>query len=661
MTRISKKFFYITFFLILSLHIGHIYAYCCGGCCSATRCGDCGELQPICCNSTCYGYPFYLTRSQGRNAAREIVGTQEFIHQFDRCDSYGALSVSFEYQRTFWPEQISRYLFGDDYINCCNLYIQGSQVENRNKQAWLADYFGLAPDYESRVSFCPKIQNAIVDANLYVGLDNLADGLYLNINLPIAWTKWELNPYEIICSEHTKTFEAGYMSQEEISKEDMSKSFLAYMNGNTWGDMRSPVRYSRIKKGSCTKIMLAHFRASLGYDFVLDEDYHLGFFVQFVAPTGNRPSSKRLFEPMVGNGKHWEIGGGLTGSWIFHRSKCEADRYLGVWCDMTLAHLIHTNQFRSFDLLCKPNSRYMLLEEMGSNVDSIQGFDTITSTTTVSSYQYKKNLIPAVNLTTFNIDVRHDLQVDFAAKLGFVNKNWSIDFGYNFWALTGEKFQLDACECEPFENFSIKGDSFIYGKTDGGPIFPLSATQSLADIHSGKNYPKQSSDTIVPYQNPRVDNAKEALKDENILYSLFKDIPINTSVDPELVTRRELNLEDAPSAMTHKVFAHVSYASKEHETVVPFVGVGGQVEFAKNRCKSGCNSHDHCCHSSCCSCSSCSCSGCSCSSSCSCGNPSCGGCDNQKWECDHCCDQSCNKRAGSSQWGIWLKGGLSFD
>jgi len=680
-TRISKKFLYTALFIFatLSLCVATLYPMCCGGsagCCGASRCGDCGEIKPICCNSICHGYPFYLTRSQGRNAARELAGYQQFINQDDRCEKYGAFYAAVQYERSFWPEQIARYLFGDDYVNCRHLYIQGSQVQNRHKKAWLADYFGLAPDYKSQLTFCPKIQNAILDLDFYLGLDQSIEGLYLNFNFPIAWTKWELNPCETICTDSIQTFSAGYMAEKEVSRTEMSKSFLGYMNGNTFGDMKTPIRHSKILPGSCSKTRLVHFRGSLGYNFALDRDYHFGVFAQLLIPGGNRPCAQRLFEPIIGNGKHFEIGGGLTGSWIFHRSCEREDKYLGVWFNTTLTHLIDTHQCRTFDLLCKPSSRYILLEDMGANSNTIQGGADLVNTTTITTlYQYKKNLIPAANITTWNVDVRHDVQIDFAAKLGYVHQNWSVDLGYNFWALTGGKFELDCCACRSLSTYAIKGDSHLYGKTsnNGETIFPLSISQSLADIHSGKNYPKRSSDTLEPEQNPRVDNPRPALqakgtqKPEKLYSLILNNEQINTSADPVIISRRDINLEDAPTAITHKVFAHVEYASNDCETVIPFVGVGGQVEFAKNKCHDNscaCSS----CSSSCCSCGDSSCSGCSGSSSCSHSAPSghgsgcsCNSCNQQNWECDHCCDTSCNKRAGTSQWGIWLKGGLSFD
>ena len=634
---------------IFLLSVKIIHSVCCFP--GPSICAPCGETDRRCCIGICDGYPYLLTRPQGRNAARDLVGEQKFVHKYGDEERYSTASITVEYQQSFWPDQIARFLFGSDFVNCCNLFIQGSLVQNRHPKAWLADYFGLPMDFDSKIKFCPKIQNAIIDINIYTGLDNLAKGLYAKFDFPIAWTKWELNPCEKICNRGTEPFPAGYMSEEEIPREQLSSSFLQYMKcGKRFGDMKELLHYGRICRGALKKIRLAEIRGSLGYNFVLDRDYHFGFFVQLSAPTGNRRCSKYLFEPIVGNGKHWEIGGGISGSWIFHRSKENESKYVGVWLDATITHLCTTRQCRSFDFTCKPNSRYMLLEEMGTNKNNIQG--KVDQTLTEATYQYKKDLVPAINWSTFKVDVRMDIQADIAVKLGFVKDGWSFDLGYNFWAMTGEKFELDCCTCELFYDYAVKGDAHLYGKDPQTTMYPISATQSLADIHSGKNYPAQpltdnTEQNDLPTENPRIDNPKQAFVG-TIALSSISTTTLKTSIQPVFLEKRDLNLGDSPTAMTHKIFAYIGYTPIDREKYwTPFIGLGGQVEFAKNRCKTCCDK----CSNKCCPevCKPCGCSLC---------------CNNDEtccYTCDDCCDLSCNKKGGVSQWGIWLKCGLHFE
>jgi hypothetical protein len=81
--------------------------------------------------------------------------------------------------------------------------------------------------------------------------------------------------------------------------------------------------------------------------------------------------------------------------------------------------------------------------------------------------------------------------------------------------------------------------------------------------------------------------------------------------------------------MSHKVFGHINYSWTDYaENYVPFLGLGGFAEFGIN---SGC------CDDDCNSCNDCS--------------TSCNSCDD---------DCSCCNNASLSQWGVWLKGGVSF-
>ena len=577
--------------------------------------------------------------------------------------TYGAFAITLEHTRSFKPEHITQFLFGSDLVNCCNtLSIQGSLVADRSSKAWLADYFGLSPDFDGCVSFCPRIKNIIADINIYLGLDECYEGLFFRFHVPITWTKWALNMCECVKNSGSLDFPAGYMAETAIARNKLPDSFMEAVSGNAmFGDMKDPMKYGLMKNCKLTKVGIADIHASLGWNFKTDEDYHFGFFIHTAAPTGTRPSATYLFEPIIGNGKHWELGLGITSSYIFWRSCEYSDRYLGVWLDGTFTHMFKTRQCRSFDFCGKPNSRYMLLEEMGTNEDDIKIAPVLEAApdpenTIVADYQYKKNLIPAINWSTYNVDVKINFQADVVLKFGYVRENWSMDLGYNLWARTGEKFCFDCCDdccgcnCQPEQKYAIKGDAFVYGFEDDEPPVPfaISATQSTANIHGGTNYPRQAEE--IDGTNPRIDNPTDSYGQDywtwtggTPLYDDFGFAIINTSIQPILASRCDLNLRKSPSAITHKIFWSLNYAWKERscQEWLPFIGIGWEVEFAqRNKC---------------------------CGNFCSTGttpsttngvrNKSCG------TSCSSCCNDcsDCCKKAGVYQYGVWFKGGFAFD
>ena len=667
-----KKFLRSMLILTLFVSLG-TYAHC-GSCnnnsCFSQCCDcDCCSVKP------CDGYPFLSHRSQGVNAARELAGWQQFINKSCVEDTYGAFSITLEHTRSFKPEHITQFFFGNDLINCCNtLVVQGSQVQSRHPKAWLADYFGLSPEYSGCISFCPRIKNIIADVNFYLGLDECYNGLFFRIHAPITWTKWELNMSECIRNSGDTGFLEGYMNEADVDRGNLPDSFMEAMSGNImFGEMKDPLRYGLMTNCKLTKVGIADLRASLGWNFKGDEDYHFGFFIHAAAPTGTRPKGTYLFEPIIGNGKHWELGFGITSSYIFWRSEDCEEKYLGVWLDGNFTHLFKANQCRSFDFCNRPNSRYMLLQEMGKNEDMLGGRDQGDEETTPANFQYKKSLIPAINWSTFCVDVKINFQADIVLKLGYVRENWSMDLGYNLWARTGEKFCCDCCDdccclIDQNKKYAIKGDSFLYGqattinssidtvehkcqpyspKTKNGnghiPI-ALSATQSCATIRGGKNY---SSTDDSPLTNPCIDNAFAAYQDTSPLQSLTMASAINTSIQPLLASKKLLNIGKSPSAITHKLFWSLNYAWNDRceDEWIPFIGIGWEVEFTQKN-KGCCNNVvTNTTTSSSNTLRTKSCNSTSFSSS----------CNSCRSDCDDC------KRAGVYQYGLWFRGGFAFN
>lgn len=163
------------------------------------------------CSTGCGPNSIIIPRSQSVDAARELVGWQNFINRCDEECWYGGFAFTAEYSQSFKGGQLARCLFGNDVTLtngncgittgtttsngfCCGdnnnggrggrnesaaLTISGSQVPSRGTNDWLADYFGLPTDFSSVVTFSPRIQNAIFDFNFYFGLDNWAQGLFL--------------------------------------------------------------------------------------------------------------------------------------------------------------------------------------------------------------------------------------------------------------------------------------------------------------------------------------------------------------------------------------------------------------------------------------------------------------------------------------------------
>ncbi len=544
--------------------------------------------------------------------------------------------------------------------SCCFLTVSGSHVENRGRHDLLADYFGLPTDYKSVVCFKPEISNFIVECDFCLGLDEWVPGLYLKFRAPICRTRWDLNMCECIVEDGINNHQPGYFNNAllgsspnyyGIQRMHLTPSFTSFITGCGFinvDDIRFlPLHYARMNCTDLTETSLADLRMILGWNFACNRHYNIGFSLESAAPTGNRPEGVYLFEPIVGNGKHWEVGCGLHSFYDFYVSDNECS-CASIYVDATITHFFKTKQVRTFDLCGKPLSRYMPVAKFGSPVDDLKAGNV--ASLEAPKKQFLGIYEPLANLTTFSVDVGIGVQADITCMLQYIHSNFSCDVGYSFWGRTCEdiNFRCD-CPCQ-FESdtWGLKGDAFMYGfkealdGTISSTAVALSATQSCATICKGTNNPPNGFNNRAWAQNPGIDNSLPAWdgSDAQLLQHDFTQsttVQAYTSLEPKFISICDINsVRAGTKGMSHKFFAHLDYRWDAVDCWVPYVGLGGEVEFGHN---SGCADN-------------------SCDNHCSINNDPCSGCSlpcNYYDEACRCCNY-----CSLSQWGLWIKGGIAF-
>ncbi|BDC34630.1 hypothetical protein Noda2021_05880 [Candidatus Dependentiae bacterium Noda2021] len=638
--------------------------------------------------------PYYSIRSQGLDSARELVGWTNHTHLYDKDGFYGSFAIIPEFTRSFRSSRIAETLFGPSInsscdSDCTSIGISGSRVAGRSCCDWLADYFGLPTDFQSTVSFRPRISNFLVDFNLYLGLNEWMCGLYMELKLPVVYTRWNLRACENVINAGVNGYDAGYFTPTVTTGEGLNAvprsnllcSFQDFMNGRTPnlpGVTFNPLTNSVISFCNHHKSGVAELRAILGWDFLQGENYHFGLGIRAAAPTGTRPDGDVLFEPIVGNGKQWELGGQLTTHWTFWRSDCD-DANLSFWVEANLTTLFKARQRRAFDLCGRgANSRYMLAERLGTPVTNLFA-GPVQASAVAPVAQFKNELTTVANLTTLDVKVKSSIQADVLALFNYTHCGFSFDLGYNFWGRSCERIERD-CDCGlPFaaNTWALKGDAHVYGFTRSdattapNTAVALSATENNATINAGTNTPCTGSFSGIQRQNPNIDNPNLAWVSTSGINQQIQAIPnvtganlaqTNTSLQPVFLSLNDIDYGAARTrGLSSSIFAHFSYTWMDAECWVPFLGVGGKVEFAHHKRNSDCGDFcgDFCddfCSTSCgtsCSTNSCFTNSCATTTNCftsnSCGISSCN---------DSC--SGCNI-TNISQWGIWLKGGISFN
>ena len=516
----------------------------------------------------------FIPRSVGANTARELAGWEEFIYQYDAGGYYLTTGHVLGYGCSFRPARIAHMLFGSDV-----LHIEGSQVPNRSRCALLADNFGLSTTFSGSVTFEPIIENIIFDNQFFIGLDPLLCGLYARIHAPLVHTRWNLHMRECTTSSARSTnraFPACYMSEESAHPtptiaDALSGRFL-------FGDMQTPWQYGRFSSGAQTKTALADIDLILGYIPWQSDFFHFGFYGQVVCPTGNKPHAHFIFEPIVGNAKHWELGFGLTGHYVLWER--DVDHSLAFYAEGNITHLFKNRQMRSFDF-CGNGvlSRYMLLKEMVQ-----QG----------NTFQYTGNLINGINFATRPVDVSIAIKGDVSAKLSYRSPCIIADLGLNFYGKMRE--HLSFVECTSDKLYAIKGTEGVCAldyATEGttppvmiGPLvekISLNASQSRATIRvPGPTDHPQEIIGAAP-----TDIVVTALSKQTGSIEAPGVIRAMSSNPPVLVSVNDLHKETGtmPAEATYKVFGYLGYNFYACDWCYsPYVGIGGEVEFDARAC-----------------------------------------------------------------------------
>jgi len=482
--------------------------------------------RPYCglrrCAQCLYGKTFLQPRSQNTNTARRAVGHHNFRHQYCEDKFTGAFTVTPQYGQTFKPYHIAQYFCATNTLDFTGSLAIDQEPDAvfsclRCNNNILADYFGLSPAFDGTVILKPEIKTFLFDFELFL---EFGRGVYFQAYTPLVRTKSGIGLCEKVYQSGLDTpFPAGYMADEQIEA-PVSCISQALKGDVTFGDASQGLKYGKF---CCeNKITdLADVTFLLGYIFKNTERGYIGGNVQVTAPTGTRPNGVYIFEPIAGNGHHWELGLGMIGQRLIWEKDGEQTLHFNV--ALNFSHLFTTCQCRSFDLKCQRFwSRYILLKEFDKDGN------------------YSSKLVPAINVTTLPCKVKINFQMDLNLMFAYNRNNWEFDFGYNVWLRSHEKICLTGKI--PENRYAFKGIQNVSG-------LDANITESSATIY-GHNLEDQEqvADQISP------------------VFLKTSDIDISSA--------------ETPKSLTHKLYWHLSYAWCDKDMrATPYLGGGWEIEF----------------------------------------------------------------------------------
>ena len=185
-------------------------------------------------------------------------------------------------------------------------------------------------------------------------------GIWFEISLPIIRVMNRLNLREVIENN-------GSGPRDELGLDNSPRvgCMVAALKQPTW-------KFGKIfKNKNLSKVGIADMELKFGYNSFNCETYTIAAYGTIVVPTGNHVRGKTVFEPLVGNGRHFgfSLGSSYAYQWW------SKGRYtMQMFLDNNTRYLFSNRQIRSFDLIGKPWGRYM--ETYARSEDAAQAAQT---------------------------------------------------------------------------------------------------------------------------------------------------------------------------------------------------------------------------------------------------------------------------------------------
>jgi hypothetical protein len=229
-----------------------------------------------------------------------------------------------------------------------------------------------------------------------------------------------------------------------------------------------------------------------GWDFVKKDCSHCGIYLKFVVPTGtiiNQDWCIFAFNPVIGNGRHYELGIGASA----HCDICSNDeRVCTVAFDGYITHPFNTMQFRTFDLCGDPMSRYAMVKQLVLSSPAGDDFIEIPTAFNYSKvsdnptpenikngtiqavkkievpgnindeYLFNNVIKPIGDVNCGNISVGIGIKGEAILDIFYKFDKWKAGIGYAFSGQTSEN--IDPCSiATPYQGEKNIQGEFYYG------------------------------------------------------------------------------------------------------------------------------------------------------------------------------------------------------
>jgi hypothetical protein len=361
---------------------------------------------------------FLAPRAIGTNLPMELVAWHELAYQkLDPREGHTILShlaLTPFYQGSEQQDDLGKY-FGIG--NGTNSFVvgTGSSVDI-NSTNLIHDYGvefstlagGASPTLAGDVKFSPNQEIWGFRFDYFQNFGHPCHGLFFKASMPVVWVR------------NTVGMKISDSVSEQIGSAEFSLAdfFAGKVNVDSPADfasLQAPLAKAKID-GHRSKFGVADINLALGYKIHQTKKDHVFLSAQIIVPTGSRPSGEYLFQPVIGEGKHFGLGARLDGAVNIWSNKHATIRAL---LDVDYRYLFESTEHRTIGVSGLNLGHYYMAGKLG---------------------QVAQPLFPAANILTQGIKVKPGSQLDILADFSFKSGGFIIDLGYNF-------FYKDAEDC----------------------------------------------------------------------------------------------------------------------------------------------------------------------------------------------------------------------
>ncbi len=492
--------------------------------CESNSCFDCNDIDTCKCQVTAKSFlsvrPFFEAASPPKIALirKEMQELRTNNGSMFQVVPFGG--------RTTSPEELAWY-FGPS----CKRVLTVSADPATNPDI-ISENLGIYTqngNFESKFCLSPRQTFAGLGLNYrtHFGCRDQNKGFFLDVTLPVYYVKNLMNLEEMVTTNGGGALNAGDPANVEQAFKQCS------WQGGRIDDC-----------SDTTETGVSELDVQLGYGWGR-EQAHMHSYAGVIIPTGNRVRGSKLFEPIIGWNHNTAFHFGTSLGIQIWKDECK-DRTLWYELAIDSRYFFENTQCRSFDLKCKPWSRYMQIYE-----NKAQAQEAADLCDPVSTDAGRTLGSPGINLFTQPLKVRPRFQRTYNTAFALDLKCWTLEGGYNFFTRDEECVKL-ACPWEKIAGIiTARQPDGTYKAIDGPALKSLQGcgftnnVQTISDNFNGLN-----------------------------------DVDIN-NYEESIITEADLDLSsaEAPCMLSNRFYGAVGYSIDRCKFRILF-GLGGSYEFS---------------------------------------------------------------------------------